>query len=536
MLPSVSACPIAMPYATLSAWRDHELPAAQAQQAQDHIQGCAACQHYLADLDLTGQAVRRHTPPAYVHDTIWRAVRPTWTNHGGPMTKSQKTLALTGIGIAAIMITLFTVVFVTLAHKPATTQRTPTRTPAASASPLVAVLLPNGDSGLPTSSLVGYDGATGHVRFTHVLPGSTFNTLVATQNLIGVIVAANNPSGSLNSSLQEYSAAGTQVRQIPLGSLGASLLLASQDTFFVGGSDYAGITKATSTPNTPPLQIIAIAADSGTQRWKQTVANATAFDHFGIVGTELVGFVSNASGLSQLTAFNVATGRLDWQVSFDTNATIISGGDTVYSLTIPQSASPTGKAGQNLVAYTAATGVVRWHQQFTPDTPLASSVSFIAADQQSVYYTMLHTAPTTASLNTLVALAASDGKQRWSVPGAGFNATQQGPFPPIVNGVLYTTNIPLSSYATAAASHTYPTNMLVGVQVATGATLWSAPLVGSLMTTPLVANTAIYFGVQTRSPSGSPGNTAIAAFSTTGSPLWLVQTPAVYISQLVMLP
>lgn len=541
MTPSVPGCPIALPYTTLSAWRDRELPAREAQQTQDHIQSCAACRSYLADLDLTGQAVKRYTPPENVQDAIWRDVRATITSQRGAMKKSQKTLALTGIGVAAIIITLFTVVFVSLTNKPATTLRTPTLTPPASASHLVAALQTDDFS---SGSLVGYDSATGHVRFTYL--GLYGKYMVATQNLIGVFEIKNTPTQQNSSSLQVYNAAGTQVRQIDLGSLNPSLLLAASDTFFVGGFSTADEgTKATIGIITPPFHIRAFVADSGVQRWQQTVSNVTTLDNFVIAGNELVGVAADPTGSQQLMAFNVATGKLDWHVPFDrspTSTPIATDGATVYGLVQAPPSSQSAIVGQKLVAYDAASGVVRWSHPFPIETASQSqpTVEFEGADQHAVYCGVHHngTPNNDGSFNagffSLVAFSASDGKQlsSWSVSDAEeqFITSTTGQTS-IVNGVFYATGI-----VKRTSNATLPTTKLVQAQLATGTTIWSAPIAGSPMTAPVVVAASIYIGVTTRLPTGAFGNAAIAALSTSGSPLWQTQTPSQYISQLVTLP
>ncbi len=102
--------------ATLSAWRSHFLSAAEQDAITVHIAGCAACQRTIARFDRIAQALR--TPPQLPpQSAVWRGVHAAITSPRGIMTNSQKTLVLSGLGAAAIVVLLFAIIFVQIHPK-----------------------------------------------------------------------------------------------------------------------------------------------------------------------------------------------------------------------------------------------------------------------------------------------------------------------------------------------------------------------------------------------------------------------------------
>src|SRR5260370_19561381 len=83
---SPPACEHGIPAHTLSAWRDGDLPAGEAQRITAHIAECAASRARLADYDALLQAMRaQRVPPA--DERLWPAVRMriSQTRAGTPM-------------------------------------------------------------------------------------------------------------------------------------------------------------------------------------------------------------------------------------------------------------------------------------------------------------------------------------------------------------------------------------------------------------------------------------------------------------------
>ena len=70
----IPACALGLTAATLSAWRDQSLSAAEAEQIRAHAARCPACQQRLADYEAIAHALRAQRVPA-PDERLWRGVR-----------------------------------------------------------------------------------------------------------------------------------------------------------------------------------------------------------------------------------------------------------------------------------------------------------------------------------------------------------------------------------------------------------------------------------------------------------------------------
>src|SRR5258708_19693615 len=70
----IPACALGLTAATLSAWRDQSLSAAEAEQIRAHVAPCPACQQRLADYEAIAHALRAQRVLA-PDERLWRAVR-----------------------------------------------------------------------------------------------------------------------------------------------------------------------------------------------------------------------------------------------------------------------------------------------------------------------------------------------------------------------------------------------------------------------------------------------------------------------------
>jgi Putative zinc-finger len=68
------ACTLGLTPTTLSAWRDHTLSAAEAEQFRAHVARCSACRERLADYEAIANTLRAQRAPA-PDERLWRGVR-----------------------------------------------------------------------------------------------------------------------------------------------------------------------------------------------------------------------------------------------------------------------------------------------------------------------------------------------------------------------------------------------------------------------------------------------------------------------------
>jgi photosystem II stability/assembly factor-like uncharacterized protein len=105
---NLSACEHGIPAHTLSAWRDGDLPAGEAQRIAAHIAECAASRARLADYDALLQVLRaQRVPPA--DERLWPAVRMriSQTRAGTPMHTGNTARRLLGaLGALAAVLAL----------------------------------------------------------------------------------------------------------------------------------------------------------------------------------------------------------------------------------------------------------------------------------------------------------------------------------------------------------------------------------------------------------------------------------------------
>jgi hypothetical protein len=165
---STMLCPEGLTFATLAAWHDGTLDAAEAARVRSHVTGCAACRAALSSLS-TQDTVLRQLPAPEPDDRLWRAVRGRM--RGERPARSNVTASrgrLVG-GIAAVAAVLlvalgFAQVFrdrpqPTAGATPTAVAGTPTLLPTAvAASPAVNGPHPNWQRGtLPVASLTDQD-------------------------------------------------------------------------------------------------------------------------------------------------------------------------------------------------------------------------------------------------------------------------------------------------------------------------------------------------------------------------------------------
>jgi hypothetical protein len=74
MTPATTHCPEGVAPATLAAWRDGALPAAEAARVAAHAPECSACRAELTSLELRDSALRGYPAPE-PDERLWRAVR-----------------------------------------------------------------------------------------------------------------------------------------------------------------------------------------------------------------------------------------------------------------------------------------------------------------------------------------------------------------------------------------------------------------------------------------------------------------------------
>lgn len=123
-------CLLGISDATLSDWRNDLLPPDEAQRLTDHLPTCQACQAHVIAMTRIGELLRAQRVP-HASEVVWRSVHDSLQYKGrNTMTNLQKTLALSGLGTAAIVVTLFAIILVAFnGHKPANSiTRVPTVT------------------------------------------------------------------------------------------------------------------------------------------------------------------------------------------------------------------------------------------------------------------------------------------------------------------------------------------------------------------------------------------------------------------------
>src|SRR5258707_270784 len=74
MTPATMHCPARVAPATLAAWRDGALSAADAAHVTTHVAACPACRAVLSTYDALDDALRRQPAPE-PDERLWRAVQ-----------------------------------------------------------------------------------------------------------------------------------------------------------------------------------------------------------------------------------------------------------------------------------------------------------------------------------------------------------------------------------------------------------------------------------------------------------------------------
>jgi hypothetical protein len=103
----VNRCPIAMPLETLSAWHDHELDSAEAEQVREHIPTCPACQRYMTAY-ATETRVVRHFDAPQLQNRIWRGLQEDiMQSKQRHQPAFPRGIILGGLGAALAVVVLF---------------------------------------------------------------------------------------------------------------------------------------------------------------------------------------------------------------------------------------------------------------------------------------------------------------------------------------------------------------------------------------------------------------------------------------------
>lgn len=118
----------------LSAWRDHEIPADDAQRLEAHFPSCPACQAVLKADERIARLLRQPAAPR-LQAFVWRGVR-AHLRQGGSKANSMSRATImrtaTGIGALIVVVAIFAIL---LPHRPSgTTKPLATHTPAATAT------------------------------------------------------------------------------------------------------------------------------------------------------------------------------------------------------------------------------------------------------------------------------------------------------------------------------------------------------------------------------------------------------------------
>ncbi len=205
-----ATCARQFSFATLSAWRDGQLPAKLAAEISDHTPHCAVCQTTLAEMGLIAQALRRHDPPTLLTPTtqgqLWRSLQPTAIQRQGvsPVSLSRRTVwrGLSGAIAAALIILIFVQVF---------RLNTPVRkTTSVAASPLASPSRVWGTSAVDTIPLA----PLGLVAFsaTDLSPDGSF--------IVGLAIKSANTAelGTIDTHTQQYH----KLASLPAGGQGVT--------------------------------------------------------------------------------------------------------------------------------------------------------------------------------------------------------------------------------------------------------------------------------------------------------------------------
>jgi hypothetical protein len=131
-----SACSQRISGETLSAWRSRLLDPGEAERIAAHVDSCPACQAHLATFDRIARELRSQRLPIS-GDALWRRVAGAISQRErNPMSRTNKAVALTGLGAMAIVVILFAALLLT--RSPGQSGSTPianaTNTPTATAT------------------------------------------------------------------------------------------------------------------------------------------------------------------------------------------------------------------------------------------------------------------------------------------------------------------------------------------------------------------------------------------------------------------
>jgi outer membrane protein assembly factor BamB/uncharacterized protein YceK len=387
--------------------------------------------------------------------------------------------------------------------------------------------------------LNAYDSADGHLRFSHTVSRAT-GGLVATTHFLGVLalLPVVDPHQMMpNYSLLMYDTNGMQTQQTPLGLFTPQQMLASDDTIFA-----AGPLPGTDPAARSQVQVLAVNASTGAVLWKKIVANATGLTNFVVVGHEVIGIFQTETG-PQMTALDVVSGSQSWQMattSYDgAEGAVIAGSDAVYSAQFSPPPNSLQKSGASLIATVAATGATRWSQPFTPSGGKGAAVQIrlIAADQQAVYGEISSGTSGTNVTSSLVAFSATDGHQIWNVPEmASLSSNAPG-----LAGVLIQSGLYATALGPAPSTNLGPPpDLLIGVNMRTGASLWRTTLAAAPLTPLIGTGNGLYVALTGQPSTTTPhaqGNATIVAYNAnTGAQIWHIQTSGATLAQLVVSP
>lgn len=216
------SCQLGITSDTLSSWQAHALDSQEARRISQHLASCAACQVRLDRFERIGQALRA---PGLEPSTqaVWRALSGRILMHErGSMNRTQKFVTLSGLGVMAILVTLFVVFFTFFPKKPAVSvtptatvtvvPTVPSMTPVATTNPLAdwhpvkVMQYPTRIAFSTSSPLTGYvcgaDGTIGDansilsVRSTHDGGLSWNNPSILPEHNGECMVAVNPTDGN----------------------------------------------------------------------------------------------------------------------------------------------------------------------------------------------------------------------------------------------------------------------------------------------------------------------------------------------------
>jgi hypothetical protein len=106
-------CALHLDSQTLSDWRARELPPDDLARIARHIPTCAACQHTLGAYEQIRQVIRTQAVPT-TGVPLWHATQQTIHHHNrGPMRTQQKLFIAGGLGMLAVLVLAFAIIFAT---------------------------------------------------------------------------------------------------------------------------------------------------------------------------------------------------------------------------------------------------------------------------------------------------------------------------------------------------------------------------------------------------------------------------------------